>query len=424
MTDVIKDEVNKPPQQAPEKPTFDPELVERLIKKYKMLDSQFKELTNMYNKSDEENKILIEKIKHLEKKNSENLKNLSNVGLSRIDIKKQYESEIYQLRESLTIIEKTIDEKNNENVCLRDEISEIRGYLDEERKKNEEYFLISKSKTKELEIFKISGENSSLRTKMIELENQKSKLVEENENLKSEKQETEKKLKETVDLMRNELNLKNNSYKILTTDLQNSTQVLYNTLKDHELLKYQYEKLNNEQLDQNMKFSFIEKENINLKSEVDELKKIIKRRDVELSDYDKKIKDLQNKLHDSKKEKQVFEVTYNQYMMKHTAKLIFQKEDEVYWYTVETKFNSRRYNVLDIEMYTDSSEATKLVIRFIRSNEKEEVYYSPDYRKVISSFSDFKRNAIEMSSVGVNSNTKNPLSINKARENIDNFLEF
>ena len=49
--------------------------------------------------------------------------------LSSIDIKKQYELEIHQIRKFFTIIEKTIYEENHENVFLREEIPDIWGNL-------------------------------------------------------------------------------------------------------------------------------------------------------------------------------------------------------------------------------------------------------------------------------------------------------
>ena len=421
---TLTEENKSNPTPPSDKPQYDAKLVEKLISKYKSLDSQFKELVNLNSKLEDENKSLTEKVKNLEKKNSENVKNLSSVGLSRVDFKKQFEMEIFQLKESLTIIQKIVDEKNEEITNLREEISELRVYLDEERKKNEALYAISKTKNKDIELCKISGENSSYRSRNIDLENQVSTLREEVEKLKIDKLESDKKLKENIEIMRVELNLKNNSYKTLIKDLQNTTQVLYNNMKDYELLKYQHEKTHNEHHDNSLKLSFIEKENLNLKSECDDIKKLLKRKEVELNDYEKNFKEFQSKINDSKKEKQVFEVIYNQYMMKHIAKFIFQKEDDVFWFTLETKFNSRKYNIIDIEISVDNKDLTKFGVKFLRSQEKEEIYFSEENKKLLQAFSDFRKNAIEVSGVGVIPLQKSPINISKARENVDNFLEF
>ena len=111
-------------------------------------------------------------------------------------------------------------------------------------------------------------------------------------------------------------------------------------------------------------------------------------------------------------------------MMKHIAKFIFQKEDDVFWFTLETKFNSRKYNIIDIEISVDNKDLTKFGVKFLRSQEKEEIYFSEENKKLLQAFSDFRKNAIEVSGVGVIPLQKSPINISKARENVDNFLEF
>jgi hypothetical protein len=360
------------------------------------------QLTDIKNKQEEEIKQYIEKIKNLERKTDDVYKNVTTGNISDInEIKCQFEKEKLILNELLKTLKNNIDEKNDSLQESRKEINDLRLLMEEERKKNEMFLNINlskfDSKSIEVQFYKISTENSTLRSKLANAEERIEKILEQNEKMKTERHELERTNKHNYDLLSHELSVKNNSYKVILKDYQGATKSLQVTLDDLGKARYFNKKYEEDISALERKVKTIEKELIELKAENEGMRLRMRGNESELENTKRKLKEYENKFNEIRLGKQVFDVTY--YYLNSlplVGKLIMVKEGEAFFFIVENKSSSKKVSFLDVDIRRDIKDSHKIYIKYIKDNSEEE-YYSNEINKIFESFDDFRKKSIELS---------------------------
>lgn len=353
------------------------------------------------NKKEQENNILSEKIKNLERRNEDIYKNVTSGNISDLnEIKKQYEKDKDIMTEIMKKYKGCIDEKTEALSNLLKENNLLKSELEEEIKKNENLLALNNSKydskTLEIQFYKVSTENSSLRKKIINYEEKIERLNESNEKFKTQKSESEKLYTDSLSLLKKELEFKNNSYNTLLKDYHNTIQILTHSEEDLEKNKTFNIKYEKEILVLEKKIKNLENELINYKADNQGLITRIKGNESELEINRKKIKDIESKLSEHKLSKQVFEVTYIYLRMPLEGRITFQKEGEQYSVLIHNRTATRKYSLLDLDIFRDPNENNKIIVKFIKENNQEE-YFCNDLQRFFEYFEEFKKKAIESS---------------------------
>jgi len=385
-------------------------------------------------KKEEENKALKEKLKNLEKSSNDVLKNIAKGNISEItEVQKQFEHEILVNKELIKTYSSTIKEKNEEISKFSEEVFYLRGLLEEERKKSEFYLTNMKHKlelkSSDVEIYKLMTENSSLKTKLINLEENLDKKSDIIEKLKEEANNITKNYTDIIDNLKIELSSKEKSYSTLIKDYHNTASILNNIEIELEKNKFLKVKLEKELDDMKINNCIISKEVIELKTENENLKTKLKGKECEVDILAKKLKETESKALDYKLSKQIFNVKYNYLKMQMDGSFIMKKEDNQYFFVIENKTSTRTLSFLDVDLRGDYNDPYKIFVRFLREN-KEEEYYHNDINKIVEYFEDFRRKAIEFSVIyqdnkSSNTNVTQQESKRKivAKEKIKNLLE-
>jgi hypothetical protein len=348
-------------------------------------------------KRDEEIKNLHEKIKNLEKRSDDVFKQVTTGNYS--EVKAQYEKESLRLNETLKILRNNVEEKNENIAKSRDEMNELRLLIQEERKKNDSLLSMNRATNPDLQFYKIVNENSSHKTKLLNAEEKIEKLLETIEKLKADKIEVDKNNKINIDLIQSELNFKNNSYKQLIQDYENTNKVLQNNLEQLKKANYFSKNYEEEFKKSERRKNEIEKELIEIKSQSEGLKMRLKGNESELEINRKKIIDYEFKLDEYRLSKQVFDITY--YYMSSlpvTGRIIMMREGENFVLSIENRTSSRKCSFLEIDILKDNKDATKIYLRFLRENTEEE-YFTNEIDRLLEFFNDFKRRAIESNEI-------------------------
>lgn len=385
-------------------------------------------------KKDEENKSLKEKLVNLEKSNNDILKNLAKGKVSEvIEVQKQYENEILVNKELIKTYSNTIKEKNQEISKFSDEVIYLRNLLEEEKKKSEFYLTNMKYKlelkSSDVEIYKLMTENSALKTKLINLEENLDKKSDTIEKLKEEINNNSKSFTDKIDNLKIQLNFKEKSYCTLIKDYHNTTSIMSNLEIELEKNKFLTNKLENDLDEMKMKLGITNKENIELKAENENLKTKVKGKDCEVDILAKKLKETELKALDYKLSKQIFNVKYNYLKMLMDGSFIMKKEDNNYYFMIENKTSTRTFSFLEIDLRGDYNDPNKIFVRFLKDNIEEEYFYQ-DVNKIMDYFEDFRRKAIEISSMYMDNKTLNANNQKEtkrrvvAKEKIKNLLEF
>jgi len=385
-------------------------------------------------KKDEENKSLKEKLKNLEKSSNDVLKNIAKGKISEVcDVQKQYENEILVNKELIKTYSNTIKEKNQELSKFSEEVIYLRNLLEEEKKKSEFYLTNMKHKlqlkSSDVEIYKLMTENSALKTKLINLEENLDKKGDTIEKLTEELNNSIKNFSDANDNLKIELNLKEKSYSSLIKDYHNTASILNNLQVELEKNKFLSNKLENDLEEMKLKNSILDKENMDLKANNENIQTKLKGKDCEVDILAKKLKETELKALDYKLSKQIFNVRYNYLKMQLDGSLIMKKEDNNYYFVIENKASTRTFNFLEVDLRGDFNDQNKIYIRFLRDNKEEEYFYQ-DVNKIMDYFEDFRRKAIEVSSMYLDNKSNisnNPQEQKRkvvAKEKIKNLLEF
>lgn len=413
---------------------------EDIIKKQKLdikkLAQMIKDLQiksgNEINSLKEENKNLKEELRNTETSTNDIMKHMAKGNLSDFtDIQKQYENEIQANKEIIRNLSETIKEKNEEIENFNEEIIYLRGYLEEEKKKTEFYFNNIKNKlqlnSQEIELYKLMSENSALKTKQINLEENVENKKEYVKKLKEEIKNLNKNSADKLDDLKIELNLKEKSYMNLIKDYHNTTEILYNFECELEKKKFLLNKTE-EDLAQ-IKFNMIklEKEKFEVKNEYENLKIQLKGKECEVDILVKKLKETEMKALDFKLSKQIFNVKYYYLNMTIDGCIVMEKEDGLYYFIIENKTATRTFKFLDVDLRSDYQEENKFYVKNLKENIEEEYYYE-DVGKLIEYFEDFRRKAIENNENRSNNESDNLENEEKkkviVKNKMRNLLEF
>jgi hypothetical protein len=385
-------------------------------------------------KKDEENRSFREKLKHLEKSNNDVLKNIAKGKVSEVtEVQKQYENEILVNKELIKTYINTIKEKNQEISKFSEEVIYLRNLLEEEKKKSEFYLTNMKYKlelkSSDVEIYKLMTENSALKTKLINLEENLDKKADTIEKLKEELNNSAKNYTDVIDNLKIQLNLKEKSYSTLIKDYYNTTSILNNLEIELEKNKFLANRLYKDIEEMKVKHNVVDKENIDLKAENENIKTKLKGKDCEVDILAKKLKETELKVLDYKLSKQIFNVRYNYLKIQIDGSFIMKKEENNYYFVIENKTSTRTLNFLEVDLRGDYNDPNKIFVRFLRDNKEEEYFYN-DVNKIIDYFEDFRRKAIEVSSMFLDNKANNsniqqdPKRKVVTKEKIKNLLEF
>ena len=364
------------------------------------------EITNIkeeLTKRDEEIKDLKEKLKSSEKSNNHIFKNLAKGNVSELtDLQKQYEKEILVNKELIKTYSNTIKEKNQEISKFSEEVIYLRGLNEEEKKKSEFYLMNIKHKlelkSQDVEIYKLMTENSSLKTKLINLEENLEKKSEIIEKLNEEITSSAKNLIDNIDSLKIDLTLKEKSYTILIKDYHSTAGILHNIQEDLEKCRFMNKKADSDLEEMKFKYNNTEKEVIELKIENENLKTKIKGKECEVDILHRKLKDTESMALEYKLSKQIFNVRYNYLKMYMDGMIIMKKEDNYFYFLIENKTSTRTFTFLDVDLRRDFNDPLKFFVRFLKENKEEEYYYN-DVNKIFDFFEDFRRKTIENSEI-------------------------
>jgi hypothetical protein len=349
----------------------------------------------------EENNNLKEEIKNMEKTTNDMMKHMTKGDLSDLTyIQKQHDNELISNKEIIKNLTETIREKNEEIEKFSEEIIYLRGLLEEEKKKTEFYFNNIKNKlqlnSQEVELYKLMSENSSLKTKQINLEEKFENKKEYIKKLKEEINNLSKNSSDKLDDLKIELNLKEKSYMNLIKDYHNTTEILYNIEIELEKKKVLLSKT--EEDFEQIKYNIIkiEKENFEIKNDYEKLKVQLKGKECEVDILAKKLKETEMKALDFKLTKQIFNVKYNYLTMTIDGCIIMEKEKEngSYYFVIENKTSTRTFKFIDVDIWSDNNDKNKFFVKFLNNNSQEEYYYE-DVHNLIEYFEDFRRKSLE-----------------------------
>lgn len=385
------------------------------------------ELKEQLEKKEEECKGYIEKIKAMERRNEEVYKNVTSGNISDLnEIKKQFDRDRQLLNELIKTYKHGLDEKSEIIAKNQEEINCLKNELDEERKKNESLGNIINdkfdSKSSEIQFFKISTENSALKTKLINAEEKIEKLIERVEKLKNERNDIDLTTNTSLDLMKKELSFKSESYSKLLKDYQSSNQILTHCQDDFEKAKYFNEKYEKENMLLEKKVFKLDNEVTDLRAENQGLTTRLKGNEIELESNRAKIKEYESQLAEYKFSKQVFDVTYIYLRMSIEGKIIFQKEGDQYSIAIANRTNTRRYSFLDVDIVRDIQDSNKIYVKFIKENNQEE-YYCNEAQKLIEYYNEYKRRAIEVTDFSSSNIRTDKTKVESKKKNVEKELQ-
>jgi hypothetical protein len=379
-------------------------------------NEELNQVKDQLGKKEEECRALTEKVKSLEKKNEDIYKNVTSGNISDInEIRKSFEKEKIIQTELIKTYKAALDEKSDSLQTFQAEIQQLRLELDEEKKKNESLLLMNSSKydlkSQEMQFFKVSTENSSLKTKLLMAEDKIEKLNDSLEKANSQKNEIEKLSNDSLTLMKKELGIKNSSYVKLLKDYQNTLSLLSHTQTDLEKAKYFNSKYEKDNLSLEKNVNSLENENIDLKAEKQGLLTKIKGNESELETNRKKVQEYENKLAEYKLSKQVFEVTYIYLRMALEGRITFQREGDQYFVMIHNRTATRRYTFLELEFIKDNFERNKFIIKFLKENNQEE-YFCNDLPRLLEYYEEYRIKIVESNDFS----NKNKLEISNSEK--------
>jgi hypothetical protein len=375
-------------------------------------------------KKEEECKNYIENIKSLEKKTDEVYKNVTSGNLLEYnEIKKQFDKEKMLLNELIKTYRNELDEKADTINEKQEEISTLKSSLEEERKnvQNLNNILHAKYdvKSQEIQFFKISTENSHLKSKLINLEEKHERLSDQFQTLKNEKGEIEKLFKLSIDTLKTELNIKNSSYNTLLKDYQSTCQTLNRITEELEKARYFNSKYEKESLAIDKKLRELDNQTIELRSENQGLQVRIKGNEIELEANRQKIKENEAKIEEFKLSKQVFDVNYIYLKVYMKAQITFQKEENNFFIHISNRMATRKFTFMDLDIVVDQQENTKIIVKFVRDNTQEE-YFSNETQKLLQSYDDYRKRAIEVTDFSTKKTEKT--NTEKKKKNVEKEL--
>ena len=407
---------------------FNPEQMVKIQKSLAMMvkqkETQIEELKSQITDKEKEIKQLKETNKIIENKNEEIFKNCTQMGTSDIsEIKTQFDNEKRILSEMIKTLNNDLTGKNASINKLNEELSHCRNQIEFERKQNLKYFALKSEDKAEIQIHKISSENTSLKTSLLNYEETISSLSNTNKMLLAEKKEIEKKFEE--------FEKKN---KILVKAIRESHE---NMLKEFTTLSTQYalakkriEEISAENISLKKEVEESQKKNLSLESkiveltsEVESLKNRNSAYNYEVSTLKKDLKNYEKIISDYKLSKQVFNVNYNYMSLTLNGNIIIEKEGNGFSFIIENRTATRKFSFLDVDLFCDQNDPSKVTIKFNRDDVTEE-YFTREAKRLVETFADFKKKVIEMtdSTSTAKTNKLTEDKVIKTQKQLDSFL--
>lgn len=407
---------------------FNPEQMVKIQKSLAMMvkqkEAQIEELKSQLADKEKEIKQLKETNKIIENKNEEIFKNCTQMGTSDIsEIKTQFDNEKRILSEMIKTLNNDLTGKNASINKLNEELSHCRNQIEFERKQNLKYFALKSEDKAEIQIHKISSENTSLKTSLLNYEETISSLSNTNKMLLAEKKEIEKKFEE--------FEKKN---KILVKAIRESHE---NMLKEFTTLSTQYalakkriEEISAENISLKKEVEESQKKNLSLESkiveltsEVESLKNRNSAYNYEVSTLKKDLKNYEKIISDYKLSKQVFNVNYNYMSLTLNGNIIIEKEGNGFSFIIENRTATRKFSFLDVDLFCDQNDPSKVTIKFNRDDVTEE-YFTREAKRLVETFADFKKKVIEMtdSTSTAKTNKLTEDKVIKTQKQLDSFL--
>lgn len=407
---------------------FNPEQMVKIQKSLAMMvkqkEAQIEELKSQLADKEKEIRQLKETNKIIENKNEEIFKNCTQMGTSDIsEIKTQFDNEKRILSEMIKTLNNDLTGKNASINKLNEELSHCRNQIEFERKQNLKYFALKSEDKAEIQIHKISSENTSLKTSLLNYEETISSLSNTNKMLLAEKKEIEKKFEE--------FEKKN---KILVKAIRESHE---NMLKEFTTLSTQYalakkriEEISAENISLKKEVEESQKKNLSLESkiveltsEVESLKNRNSAYNYEVSTLKKDLKNYEKIISDYKLSKQVFNVNYNYMSLTLNGNIIIEKEGNGFSFIIENRTATRKFSFLDVDLFCDQNDPSKVTIKFNRDDVTEE-YFTREAKRLVETFADFKKKVIEMtdSTSTAKTNKLTEDKVIKTQKQLDSFL--
>ena len=407
---------------------FNPEQMVKIQKSLAMMvkqkEAQIEELKSQLADKEKEIRQLKETNKIIENKNEEIFKNCTQMGTSDIsEIKTQFDNEKRILSEMIKTLNNDLTGKNASINKLNEELSHCRNQIEFERKQNLKYFALKSEDKAEIQIHKISSENTSLKTSLLNYEETISSLSNTNKMLLAEKNEIEKKFEE--------FEKKN---KILVKAIRESHE---NMLKEFTTLSTQYalakkriEEISAENISLKKEVEESQKKNLSLESkiveltsEVESLKNRNSAYNYEVSTLKKDLKNYEKIISDYKLSKQVFNVNYNYMSLTLNGNIIIEKEGNGFSFIIENRTATRKFSFLDVDLFLDQNDPSKVTIKFNRDDVTEE-YFTREAKRLVETFADFKKKVIEMTDSTSTAKTNKVAEdkVIKTQKQLDSFL--
>ena len=334
-------------------------------------------------------------------------------------------------KEILKSLEKEIIKKNENIVQLNNDLDNTRNLLELERQLNLKYFDFknenyssNEANNYELKLIKISSENTSLKNNIINYEEALNKYKKENESLI-----------ETLDILRKQIEdikiKEKNKFDKLKSSFTNMIKEFRNLSENYSKSKEEINevltaKLNiQEELDNiNRNYINVEKQNTDILSENEGLRKKIEFYNIENTTLKRQITNKEEKIKSIKLQKQVFYVNYFYYGVPMNGSLTFEDENQNYCIIIENRTATRKYTYLDINIYPDKNDNTKIYIQFIKENNMKEEYYTKERDRLIETYNTLKNKVISVTDIASEDKAKkeNQEKVNKTQTQLSNFF--
>ena len=407
---------------------FNPEQMVKIQKSLAMMvkqkEAQIEELKSQLADKEKEIKQLKETNKIIENKNEEIFKNCTQMGTSDIsEIKTQFDNEKRILSEMIKTLNNDLTGKNASINKLNEELSHCRNQIEFERKQNLKYFALKSEDKAEIQIHKISSENTSLKTSLLNYEETISSLSNTNKMLLAEKNEIEKKFEE--------FEKKNKTLvKAIRESHENMLKEFTTLSTQYALAKKRIEEISAENISLKKEVEESQKKNLSLESkiveltsEVESLKNRNSAYNYEVSTLKKDLKNYEKIISDYKLSKQVFNVNYNYMSLTLNGNIIIEKEGNGFSFIIENRTATRKFSFLDVDLFCDQNDPSKVTIKFNRDDVTEE-YFTREAKRLVETFADFKKKVIEMtdSTSTEKTNKVTEDKVIKTQKQLDSFL--
>ena len=103
--------------------------------------------------------------------------------------------------------------------------------------------------------------------------------------------------------------------------------------------------------------------------------------------------------------------------------IIIEKEGNGFSFIIENRTATRKFSFLDVDLFCDQNDPSKVTIKFNRDDVTEE-YFTREAKRLVETFADFKKKVIEMtdSTSTEKTNKVTEDKVIKTQKQLDSFL--